>query len=105
MISALAEVILVVVVGLLVLDRFVQKREYMEVCAALRLQKDTAQRELEALKGMLQRKALTAQPKVAQDEQKKPLSGAQLRKLNQQQNVETWAGLQERPNSEVLKEN
>lgn len=48
-------------------------------------------------------KPLTPRPAKAQDV-RKPLSGAQLRRMAEQVNAADVAALQERPNSEILRE-
>jgi hypothetical protein len=48
-------------------------------------------------------KPLTPRPAKAQDV-RKPLSGAQLRRMAEQVNAADVASLQERPNSEILQE-
>ena len=102
MIEPLVIVMLVILLGLVLLDRRIQKADHREVVAVLRLRAHSAEDHLSLLKAKLEQKAAV---KVQQAEQKpKPLSGPQLRRMNEQANVQQWAEFQERPNSEVLKE-
>ena len=106
MIEAIVIVILFGLLGIMLLQRQIDREEFKSKLNVVTMERNIAVQDYEMLRGKLEQKALTAREPRAQDVGKpKPLSGAQLRRLAEQESNQQMAALQERPNSEILKEN
>jgi hypothetical protein len=98
--------VILLLLGILITQQIQRKNEQGEHERQLQIahaEADRASGDYAALLKRLEEKALTPRAPKVQDEQQRAQSGAQLRKLNQQQNVAAWERMQERPNSEVLR--
>jgi len=100
-------IVILILLGLLAVLTIQQKNErkiYDNMLEALNVSLAVAEANYTHLLDRLKEKSLTGRGKVAQTETERPMSGPQLRRLNERLNNAQWEQMQERPNSEVLKD-
>jgi len=105
MIDTLAILILIGIIAIQFFQRRKERALHADMLEACNVSLAVAEANYAHLLDRLKEKALTPRGKVAQTETERPMSGAQLTRLNNQVNAATWDGLREKPNSEILKEN